>query len=263
VSDIPEPDVPTSDPSPRPRQSSLLGRLTGMFVSPGEVFDETLQLPASHANWVAPIVLSLIVGVVFVLVMFSQPRILQKIQEQQEAALDQQVEAGKLTEAQRDQALEGMKTFVQPGFLKVAGSLGVLFVTFLMFFGITFALWILAQMIWKTPFAFLQGMQVVGLAWMINILGGLVSMLLMVLTSRPEATLSPALLLSDFNPMSTVHACLGALNVFAFWFFGVLSLGLSRLTRQPWAKAAIWVFGAWIILKFVPIVLFTSMSRLG
>jgi len=95
------------------------------------------------------------------------------------------------------------------------------------------------------------------------VLGGVVSMLLMIITSRMEATLSPALLISGFDPTNTLHACLAALNVFSFWFYGVLSLGLAKLTRKPWSQAAVWVFGAWIILKFVPILLFTTLHKLG
>jgi hypothetical protein len=51
--------------------SSLFGRLFNMFAAPGELFDELRQSKPAHSNWVVPLLLSMVVGVLFSIVVFS------------------------------------------------------------------------------------------------------------------------------------------------------------------------------------------------
>jgi hypothetical protein len=44
---------------------------------------------------------------------------------------------------------------------------------------------------------------------------------------------------------------MGAINVFAFWFIGVISAGLARLAGVPFLRAAFIVFAYWLFQETV------------
>src|SRR5437867_12676706 len=83
-----------------PKQpSSLLGRLANVYAAPGEVFDEIKSAPASVTNWLVPVLLGCLVGVIYTLVAFSQESVLHSLRETQEAhvgqPLQKKLEAGR------------------------------------------------------------------------------------------------------------------------------------------------------------------------
>src|SRR5277367_6665687 len=100
-------DTAPTDPPPveaPPEPSSLTDRLTNVIAAPGEAFDEIKARPVSAANWLMPLALSVAGGIVYILLAFSQPAILNSLKEQREAAFQKNVDAGKMTQAQADQA---------------------------------------------------------------------------------------------------------------------------------------------------------------
>src|SRR5437867_286095 len=64
-------------------------------------------------------------------------------------------------------------------------------------------------------------------------------------------TLGPVLLVHEFDPANKLHGFLAKLNVFMFWYIALLSLGLAKLCRVAFGKAAIWLFGVWAVLVAV------------
>src|SRR5213592_5030134 len=106
-----------------PKQpSSLLGRLTNVYAAPGEVFDEIKAAPASVTNWLVPVLLGCLVGILYTMVAFSQENVLHSIREMQETRVrkqfQKQVDAGKMSREQADraagQALQRMEQFTGP-----------------------------------------------------------------------------------------------------------------------------------------------------
>src|ERR1700722_20094016 len=61
----------------QPEVTSLGNRLMNVFVSPSEVFDEVKVSPPNAANWWVPLTLIIIAGIVFAMVVFSQPGVIQ------------------------------------------------------------------------------------------------------------------------------------------------------------------------------------------
>lgn len=226
-----------------------MGRFMNVFAAPGDAFDDIKTRPISHANWAIPLALVCLASIVHVIVMFSQPAIVQQVLDQQEATFQKQVDAGKMTEEQKDKTIERVQQFMKPSVLTIMGSCGAVLASTVILFGISFGLWLLGRWVFTPPFAYLKALEVAGLASLITALGTLVSMLLTVITGKMGASLSPALLVSDFDPTNKTHACLGALNAFSIWYFAVLSIGLSRISNRSFIKAASWVFLIWAILK--------------
>jgi hypothetical protein len=227
---------------------SLVGRLMNVYAVPGEVFDTIKPAPHAPANWLVPILLSCVIAVIHVWVMFSQPAIQQQMREQQARQFEQMVEEGKMTQQQVDdiQAKMGDSQFL---IIKIAGSVGALAVCFIWPFGLSLLLWLLAKWIFKSGLTYPKTIEMVGLCTMIGVLGGIVVMLLVVVKGNMHATLSPALLMRDFDPANKLHLVLSSLNLITLWYLGVLSVGLSRLTGKSFLTPALWIFGTWAVLR--------------
>ena len=107
----------------------------------------------------------------------------------------------------------------------------------------------------------MQAVEVAGLGMMITVLGGIVSLLLVVAKGSMFVSCSPALLLNELNPENKVHLALGALNAFTLWHLGVMSVGVSKLSGVSTAKAAGWLFGVWAVIKGA--IILSGISAMG
>ncbi|MEI9865811.1 MAG: YIP1 family protein [Limisphaerales bacterium] len=243
-----EPINPISEPPvevPKPT-TSLAARLFNVFTDPGEVFEGVKNSKSSPANWLVPAFLLAIAGAIAAFVIFSQPAIVQQIHDQQASAMDQQVKAGKITQAQADQALAMMDKFAGPAMLKIFGGVGAVFAAFVHIFWWAFILWLMARLVLKTKIPFMKTTEVVGLAAMILVLGAIVNTLLTIITGKLGITLSPALALSNYDLKNKFHALLAAFNVFNLWLAWVSASGLSRLADAPFGKSLVIVLIYWL-----------------
>ena len=227
-----------------PPSTSLGARLLNVFAVPGEVFEEVRANRFRAGNWVVPVLLASVVGMLSVWVLFSQPAIQQKLREQQEKALTKQVQAGKVKQADVDRALDVMSN---PLLMKVAGAIGAVVVSVVRVFWWGLVLWLMGRALLKVEFDFLKALEVSGLAVMISVLGTIVALLLQVNLGRLFATPSLALALTDFDATRKSHLFLGAANVFSFWQLAVTSVGLAKLARVPFLRAALPVFAFWMM----------------
>jgi len=246
------PPLPPVEEVQRPA-SSLSGRLMNMVAAPGDVFEEIRTSKPSTANWLVPLLLACLVGVGYSFAVFSQESILHSFREAQEKAMQKQIDAGKMTREQADQALAMSEKFMGPTLMKVFGSVGAVVVNCVMLFLVALVIWLLGRWVFKDRFPYLKAMELTGLAGTINILGGIVAMLLAVAMGNMAMTPGPVLLVHEFDPANKVHALLAQLNVFMLWYIALLSLGLSKFCRVAFGKAAIWLFGIWAGLVAVMI----------
>jgi len=123
-----EPMSPTPAPppaAPPTPATSLPGRLMNVVAAPGEVFAGIKATPPSVANWLVPVLIFAVIGMISVCIMFAQPAIQQTVRDQQVKALDKQVQQGKITQAQEDQALQVMEKFMGPTMLAIFGSISI------------------------------------------------------------------------------------------------------------------------------------------
>ena len=219
-----------------------------IFAAPGDVFAEVKEAKPSTANWLVPVLLFVVVGIISVFIVFSQEAIVQQIREQQNKAIEDQVAAGKMPRAQADQAEAMMEKFAGATVMKITGSFFVVVLAFVRVFWWAFVLWLLAKWFLNADIPYQKGMEVAGLAMMISILGSLVTTLLSVMMGKALTGVNPTLLLANDNPTSLLHMCLGALDVFDLWIAFVLATGLTRLTAAPCSKAFSVTFGYWLAM---------------
>jgi hypothetical protein len=241
---------PLSQPEPAvapPPTTSLTARLMNVFAVPGDVFAEVKAARFALSNWLVPIVLLSLIGAIAAVIIVSQPVIQQQMREAQTKALDQKVKAGKMTQAQADQAMEVIDKFMGPTMWKVMGAAGAVVINVLRMLWWALVLWLLGRWALKTEFGWVKSLEVVGLALMISVLGTLVTVLLQVNFSRMFATPSLALAINDFDVSRKSHLMLGAINLFSIWQVGVLAVGLAKLAGTPFLRAAWVVFTYWVL----------------
>jgi hypothetical protein len=266
MSDTPPPlppDVSASPPIPR---MSLAARLMNIFAVPGDVFEEVKTSPHRVGNWIVPAILGSIVGITALLIILSQPPIIQKIQEQQEQAIEKQmdkmVKSGQMTQQQADKQKEMMAKFTGPMFMKISGSIAAVILSTARIFFWAFALWLLTRWLLKADIPYLKTVEVVGLASMISILGTLVKLLLQVNFSNISSSPSLALVVRDFDPNNPLHLMLGALNLFDVWELIIMALGVARLAGIPLFRASFAVFGFWFFWSSLQILFASSMKHM-
>lgn len=219
--------------------------MTNVFVAPAEVFDEVKAGPPTPANWAVPTVIAIIAGVIYTMVVFSQPGVIQNMRDAQEKKMQELVAAGKMTQAQADQSSQITEKFMTPTFFKAIGILAVVIFNPVSLFVIAGVIWLLGRYVLRGNFEYMKAVEVVGLATMISVLGAVVSMLLAVIYANPAMTPSLVLFVSHFDPQNKVHLLLSALNVMTLWYIGVLALGMARLSRASFWKAVVWLYGLW------------------
>ena len=243
-----------SGPSEQPvaPRTSLAARLTNIFVAPGEVFAEVKDSPPTPANWVTPMIIAMVAGIIYTLVVFSQPAIIQGMKEAREKGVQKQVEAGKMTQKQADTASEMAEKFMTPMVMKAIGIVFSVLGTGVGLFLSALFVWLIGRFGLKGQFGYMRGVEVVGLSMMISVLGIIVSMLLTVIYGDPAMKPSPMLLLSHFDNQNWIHVLLAALDVTTLWYLAVLSAvlsaGLAQVTGRGFARAAMWIYGLWAFI---------------
>lgn len=254
-----QPQPPLAEANPNPTGKSLGARLTNIYAAPSEVFEAVKAGPATAANWIVPLIISVAVGIVFVMVVFSQPKIIQGMRDAQDKKFQEMVASGKLTQQQADAASAATEKWMGPSVLKVIGIISAAFIATAILFFRSLVLWLIGNHALHGSFNYMKAVEVTGLTMMISALGGLVSMLLSVIFGTMGLTPGPVLLVSHFDPANKVHAILAALDVMSLWYLGVLSLGLAKLSQAKFFKAAIWIFVFWYgvsaLVKLGPLLL--------
>lgn len=227
--------------------------MLNVLAAPGEAFDEVRASPYRAANWVVPLLLASVAGVVFILVAFAQPAVVDEIIEQQVAQFDRAVETGKMTDAQADAArgqMEQMRPMIAT-FGRVFGALGVILVTVAGTFFSAFILWLVARMGLKSPVAYWKCMEVAGLSSLVNLVGTILTLFLVVYRGSISANLSVAMLIPNLPPGKPLFTLLSGLNPIFLWWTGLLALGLSRLAGRPFGVTAGWLFGLYLMFTLL------------
>jgi hypothetical protein len=239
---------------------SLGARLVNIFAAPGEVFDEVRRAGPSAANWLVPVLLAALVGGVSVWIMFSQPAIQQQFREQQVQRMEKAVNDGRMRteDAQRAQQAMGDLPLM---FAKIGGSIGAVVMSFVWVFFLALVVWLLGRWGLRASFPYLKAVEIVGLSEMIAILGGIITLLLVILRGDMMASLSPALLYERFDPANKAHLLMSSLNLMTLWFLGVLACGLARLGKTTFFKAACWLYGLWAASRLA--LVFSGLATMG
>jgi hypothetical protein len=241
---------PIPDPlseAPKPPGMSLAARLLNVFAMPGTVFAEVKLTRRSVANWLVPLVVAALVGVLWAVVIYSQPATQQNMRKQQEKVLEKQLQTHKLSQADVDLLRRWFVKLTSPASLMVLGSLGAVFSAAVRVFWWAFVLWLLGRTFLKARFGYPKALELAGLGTLISVLGMLVTLLLMVKFHRGVAAFGFTLATTDLEALWKDPLVLGAASVFSFWSVAVMAVALARLSGAPFLRAAWLVFAYWVL----------------
>ena len=231
-----------------------------VFAAPGEVFDEIKTSKPSTANWLVPVLCSCLVGVIYVMIIFSQPTVQQQLREQQAKKFEQMVKEGKMKAEDAEQAKAKLEA-MGPTLTKIFGSAGAIVASFVWLLLLAGVLKLAGRVLFKAAFPYQKALEAAGLASMITILSAVINMLLVVAMGNMFVTPGPALFVRDFDPANKTHLILSSVNVMTLWYVGVLAIGLARLSAVSFGKAALWLYGLWLVLRAVMI--FAGLAASG
>lgn len=230
--DLPQPDAP------------LLGRLANALAAPGELFEQVRTLQVKHTNWIVPALLFILANWLAAAMLLSSYSIRQQITQIATQAIEQQVQAGKIPSAQADTVRDRAARWAIFG-ATIGMTVWPVFGAFISPFGWGLIIW-LGVRVMKSNTTFMKAVEVAGLANTVLVLEPIVRALLVLGLGNIWVSPSPVLLLNEFNPHNTVHVLLSAFNLMILWAIAVKAIGLAKLARTRFAKAAIWAFGIWI-----------------
>lgn len=241
-------EEPTEQPQGEPL--SFMDKAAGVFYEPSRVFGAFKTSPVKVADWLVPLALLAIVIGLQTYVKFSSPDLRFQIAQQQEQRSDKMVAEGKISADQAAQAKErmesGSSTFM------VIGVFSAIVVVFIIFF-LAAAVWlIIGKFIIKGNVNYSQMMGVAGLSSWISIVGGILSIVLMVLLSRLDAGLHLGML-TQMDANSKVYSIMRTADLFGIWNIAATSIGIGTIAGKKGLMITVWVFGIWIVLVLITI----------
>ncbi len=248
--DAPSIPPPPSESAPS-EPSSLTDRLTNVIAAPGEVFEEIKNTPVRTSNWLVPMLLSCIVTALYIGVAFSQPAILRGMQDQRQQAMQKQVSAGKMTQAQADQASAMTEKFMTPTIMTIFGGGAAVLAAVCGLFLMAVGAWLALKWCAGATLDYMKVVEVCGLALVIDVPQKILRMLLVLWKENLLATASPTLFLANPSTTHRPDVLLSMFDVVDFWWLGVLSLGLCKVASISYRTAAFIVFGIWFGFRIV------------
>lgn len=242
-------DEITTNPTPTEEKAemSFSDKVMNVFSAPGELFESVAKSEKQNSNWSIPLILTMIAGIIFVFIAFSQAPIQDQIREQTEKSLQKQVENGKMTQEQADRAMSVNPAKPGSPLFMVFGSVGVAFVTAAMLFGFALAFWLAGKWVFKASVSYSKVLEVVGLSMYVSVLGSIITLLLVVAMGSIYATPSLALAVSHFDPQNKMDKLLAAVNLTTFWYLAVVSVGLGKIFSVTTTKALVTVGVLWAV----------------
>ncbi|MGD1084281.1 MAG: hypothetical protein ABSA47_05940 [Verrucomicrobiota bacterium] len=246
---------------PPPREpSSLTDRLANVIAAPGEVFEEVKIAPVRPSNWLVPLLLACVASVVYICITFSQPAILRALQEQREDAMRKQVAAGKLTQAQADQAETMVERIMTPTTMKILGAGGAVVTSVVCLFLMGLAIWLALKLCTGVWLDFMKVIEVSGLALVIDVPQKILRSFLVLWKENLLATASPTLFLANPSLTNKTHVYLSLIDLGDLWWLAVLSLGVGKIASVRYRTAALITFGLWFGFRIVVTLLTPSQS---
>ncbi len=223
---------------------SLIARMANVFAAPGEVFEQVKASPPSHANWLAPVLLLIVISWLSAWLMSSQEALQQQYRNSIDKAMQSQIDSGKIKPEDVDNVRELRMTQT-----KIGGYVAPVFVVFIQLFWWSLILWLLGAKLFKGNVSFMKAAEVCGLAGVIGVLDIVIHTLLAIGLTNPFAGPNLAVILKDPNPATPLFLMFNAINVITFWELAVRSVGLARIASVSFAKAAAWVIGLWLLFQ--------------
>jgi hypothetical protein len=237
---------------------SLSDIIVNVFASPAEAFEGIRTSPARASVWVVPLLFTIVLAIGSIWMTFTNDTIRSQIAEQQRERMQEQVQAGKISQERADQMVDGMEKGT--GMMIAFGIVGAsIMICLTLFVGALF-LWLIGKLALKAEGGYGKYLELWGSSLWIAMLGGIVTVLLLMAFNSMYASPSAALaVLSNYSPKNSLHRLMSSLNVFSIWQMVVVGIGLSKFSGKPLGTGIAAAFALWIVWVLISVFALASL----
>ncbi|CUS76352.1 Yip1 domain-containing protein [Candidatus Kryptonium thompsonii] len=230
----------------------FIDKLTGVFTAPAEVFENLVKSKPKTVDWLAPVVILIVLAILSNFLKFSNERIKDSLIAFQEQRIDKLVEEGKMTEEQAEMAKEGME--VSSGMQQIFSVIGVLIGIPILFLIVTLVYFLLGKLFLKGNVDFMTIFSIYSLSSLIGSVGVIVATILAFVTGSFFASASPAIFMEASSNKAYMLA--SKIEIFTLWQLAVFAIGMAKAFNKDYLSAFAVVFGAWavwvVLSLFIP-----------
>lgn len=234
----------SSVPPPPVEPLSITDKFIGILTEPSATYGNVRAAGPRTSDWLVPVALTALVLLVGMFLRFSNPATMSQMMETQTKALQEQVDQGKMTAEQAEQATQQMESM--GGIFKVIGAVSAGFGFVIVFFILCLFYWLVVRFVMKGDVNFGLILSAAGLSAFISVIDQLVSLLLVFVTDKAFANLSPNLFMGG-DMATTSDRLLMMLNPIAIWSYYVLGIGFEKVAAISRTKGMITAFGFFIL----------------
>jgi hypothetical protein len=225
---------------------SFVEKLTNVFASPGELFENVRLTEKTTSNWAVPMIIMIVVVIAMGQIIVHNASLADQLGETIKKGFDKQVQEGKMPQERADQAYE---QFARPGSTMFTifqiGAIVIGTPIFLFLLGLVY--WLLGKWGLKASAPYMKVVEVVGLTFFIAVLGSIVTTLMMVAMDSIYASPGLGAFVSNFSMENKLHLALAKVNVFTIWSLVVVSSGLAKLFQRDYAKVLVLILVLWVL----------------
>lgn len=233
-------------------ESSSLEKLIGVFVEPLRIFRSISQFGAKSIDWLLPLLFFLLTLILSDLMVTSIPSIRYSMLEKQALnirnKLEPLVEQGLITPDRINTQIEKLKKNYDEGLtvnkIKEAGY--ITFFEFIRFLVTLLVFHFILKFLYPGKIEIKKSLVALGLPFYIKAFGNVILIMAGLITSAYYQDLSIASIIGA-DRSTTLGFILGKLDLFAIWYFLIVSFGFLILhnLREKY-KVIIIVFGIWL-----------------
>jgi len=233
---------------------SISDKFVGVLSEPGAMYDNIRQAGPRTSDWLAPLVVMILVLVVVRLVQVSNPgfsdQLLQIQRQAMEERFTKEIEAGNMTQEQADKAMETAEKFM--GMSAAFSIIGIIIFVPIVFFFMALVYWLLLKFIFKSNVSYKMVLSAYGPVSYIGAIEQILGLLVMFITGNALASFSLGVLMTP-DLQSTTWMLLSSLNPITILSLVVLAIGFTRVAEISSAKAYGLVFALWIVWTVIKV----------
>jgi hypothetical protein len=242
------------EPTPQPVEAlSVTDKYIGVMTEPAPTFENVAQAGPRTSDWLVPFIALIVIILAGTMIKFSNETFLNDIREKGAKQIDEQVQKGKMTQEQADQAKE-QSGGVSTGFIKAISAVSVVIGTPIVLMFFVFVYWLLIKFLAKGNATFAIILSVFGLVVYFGVLDQILSIILGAVTQNPYANFSPAIFMKP-DTTSSVYKLMLALSPISIWSYYVMGIGFHKVAGISKAKGLAYSYVPWVVVTLLTVFL--------
>ncbi|PID57477.1 MAG: hypothetical protein CR986_09050 [Ignavibacteriae bacterium] len=227
-------------------------KIVGVLTEPSNLFSKLSGEPVKTMDWLLPLLLSILAGVISLFVLMGDPEIRLNTQEKQmekmEENFQEMVDKGQLTQAQADEQLEKTQEMMDKGgyMQLVFGSIGVIIGGVIVFFIIAGVFFLLAKFALGGEGNFQASMLAYGMPHYIAVIQ-IIAIIIASLTMKEILQDTSVGSLLDISKETLTGWFMYKLDILSIWFYCVVGIAYAKMFKsENTIKYIIAILGLWL-----------------